>query len=45
MLDLVKMKKQILGYETQYAQTADVNKDGTVDSLDLVAMIKYLLEN
>ena len=44
-LDLVKMKKQILGYETQYAQTADVNKDGTVDSLDLVAMIKYLLEN
>ncbi len=44
-LDLVKIKKQILGYETEYAQTADVNKDGTVDAKDLVAMVKYLLEN
>gem|GEM_PF-6110608 len=44
-LDLVKMKKQILGYETQYAQTADVNNDGKVDAKDLAAMVKYLLEN
>ncbi len=44
-LDLVKMKKQILGYETQYAQTADVNNDGKVDAKDLSAMVKYLLEN
>ena len=44
-LDLDKIKKQILGYETEYAQTADVNKDGTVDAKDLVAMVKYLLEN
>jgi len=44
-IDLVKMKKQILGYETVYAQTADVNNDGTVDAKDLVALVKYLLEN
>jgi len=39
------LKKQILGYETEYSQTADINKDGKVNSLDLVALIKYLLEN
>jgi len=44
-LDLVKIKKQILGYETEYSQTADFNQDSKVDAKDLAALVKYLIEN
>ena len=42
MLDLVKLKKQILGIESRYTVKSDLNKDGKVDTSDLLIVVDYL---